>query len=179
MVASCACPLWSPRTKPSTCAMPAAAPGNMWPGPCSMCMVRGQAEGGRGAHGQPREASSPGSVCRGQRAQGPGESREDPSARRPHGQAVLPGGRCAQCHHHLAEGRGQPPHTGEGIHPCHAHRLQRVPAFAIRPSRLYFLPHRCLFWLLSLPTGWPGSMPLWCPALCLPLPFPPLPTLAG
>lgn len=118
MAVSCACQLWSPRTKPSTCAMPAVAPGNMWPGPCSMCMVRGQPEGGLGAHGQPREVFSQGSVCRGQWAQGPGESREDPSARRPHGQAVLQGCRCARCHHHLAEGRGQPPHTGEEIHPA-------------------------------------------------------------
>ena len=68
------------------------------------------------------------SVCRGQRAQGPGEPREDPSSRRPHRQAVLQGRGGAQCHHHLEEGRGQPPPTGEGTCPASSAESQHLPS---------------------------------------------------
>lgn len=58
MVVFCACQLSSPQTKPSTCAVPTAAPGSMWPGPCSMCTVRGQGCGWRWEHmGSPERYS--------------------------------------------------------------------------------------------------------------------------
>lgn len=115
MVASCACRPLRPRIKASTCAAPKAAPGSTWPGLYSTCTVRGPAEwGGRGGPGSPGEVFSQGSVCRGQRAQGPGEPREDPGSRRQHRQAVLQGRGGAQRHHQLEEGRGQPPPAGEG-----------------------------------------------------------------
>lgn len=147
----------------------------------AMLHVHGERAGlrvGLGTHGQPREVFSQSSVYRGQWAQGPSESREDPSARRPHCQAVLQGCRCAQCHHHLEEGRGQPSPTGEGIHPGQAHRLNRVLALAICSFHLYILPHLHLFWFPSLPGGWPGSIllvPNWAPILALDLarPFAP------
>lgn len=117
MVASCACRPSSPQTRASTCAAPPAAPGSRWPGLCSTCMVRDRAEGGAGSAWPPSKVFSQGSVCRGQQAQGSGEPGEDPGARGPHRQAVLQGRRCAQRHHHLEEGRGQPPPAGEETRP--------------------------------------------------------------
>lgn len=90
------------------------------------------------------------SACRGRRAQGPGEPRAHPGARRPHRQAVLQGRRGAQRHHHLEEGGWQPASAGEESGP---------------PTYPPALPHPAHHLSGSLPFLHPtGSPSCLCPA---------------
>lgn len=108
------------------------------------------------------------SVCRGQWTQSPSEPREDSGPRRPHRQAVLQGCRRAQRHHHLEEGRGQPPTTGEEMDP------PRRPTGSVE-SPNHTPPPRPTppppLWLPSSPRRWPpasaSSGSPWHPPGCL------------